>query len=167
MSNIIFEWLISFRWSVFSFVNIIINENANILKWFNGTGSNMLTNILKLNQLPNNIKNAKDVRLYFHNYSTIIFIIFLYRFENHRRNDNFLFSIQAIFQVVIFLFLEFTKSNHDDQPVGGAVLVRLQNEVGPRRVRRGRHAPRPIGPHLEARHCPLQQVKYFKWKCNG
>ncbi len=102
MSNIIFEWLITFRWSVFSFVNIIIHENANILKWFNGTGSNMLTNILEFNQLPYSIKNAKDVRLNFPNYSTIIFIISLYCFENHRRNDNFLFNIHAILQVVNF-----------------------------------------------------------------
>ena len=63
--------------------------------------------------------------------------------------------------IKLTIFLEFTKSNHDDQPVGGAVLVRLQNEVGPGRVRRGRHAPRPIGSHLEAGHCPLQQVNYI------
>ena len=62
----------------------------------------MLTNILEFNQLPYSIKNAKDVRLNFPNYSTIIFIISLYCFENHRRNDNFLFNIHAILQVVNF-----------------------------------------------------------------
>ena len=34
--------------------------------------------------------------------------------------------------------------DHDDQPVGGAVLERLQAPVGSRGVRRGQHAPRPF-----------------------
>ena len=48
--------------------------------------------------------------------------------------------------------------DHDDQPVGGAVLERLQAAVGPGGVRRSQHAPRPLRPHLETRHRPLQQV---------
>jgi hypothetical protein len=48
--------------------------------------------------------------------------------------------------------------DHDDKPVGGAVLVRLQTAVGSQGVRRGRHAARALRPHLEAGHCSLQQV---------
>ena len=42
--------------------------------------------------------------------------------------------------------------------MGGAVLERLQAAVGPGGVRRSQHAPRPLRPHLETRHRPLQQV---------
>ena len=45
--------------------------------------------------------------------------------------------------------------DHDDQPVGGAVLAGLQAAVGPGGVRRGQDAPRAQRPHLEARHRPL------------
>ena len=51
--------------------------------------------------------------------------------------------------------------DHDDQPVGGAVLARLQAAVGPRGVRRGQDAPRAQRPHLETRHRALQQVSYL------
>jgi hypothetical protein len=40
-----------------------------------------------------------------------------------------------------------------------AELVRLQAAVGPARVRRRRDAARALGPHLAARHRPLQQVR--------
>ena len=56
-------------------------------------------------------------------------------------------------------FSELAKSNHDNEPLGGAILVRLQDEVGPGRVRRSWHAPCPVRPHLEARYRPLQQVR--------
>ena len=46
-------------------------------------------------------------------------------------------------------FSEPEEPDHDDQPVGGAVLARLQAPVGPGRVRRGQHASRPFRSHLE------------------
>ena len=52
-------------------------------------------------------------------------------------------------------FAEFKEPNHDDEFVGGAILVRLQAQVGAPGVRRRGYAPRSLGPHLEARHCPL------------
>ena len=55
-------------------------------------------------------------------------------------------------------FAEPEEPDHDDQPVGGAVLEGLQAAVGPRGVRGGQHASCPLGSHLEAGHCPLQQV---------
>ena len=51
--------------------------------------------------------------------------------------------------------------DHDDQPVGGAVLVRPQAGVGARGVRGRGHAPRALHTHLAARHRPLQQVKHL------
>ena len=39
--------------------------------------------------------------------------------------------------------------DHDDQPVGGAVLARLQVKMGPRRIRGGETASRAQRPHLE------------------
>ena len=44
--------------------------------------------------------------------------------------------------------IEPEEPDHDDQPVGGAVLEGLQAAVGPRGVRRSQHAPRPFRPHL-------------------
>ena len=53
---------------------------------------------------------------------------------------------------------ESAESDHDDQPVGGAILVRPQAGVGARGVRWGGHATRALHPHLAAGHRPLQQV---------
>ena len=39
--------------------------------------------------------------------------------------------------------------DHDDQPLGGAILAGLQAAVGPGRVRRGQHASCPFRSHLE------------------
>ena len=49
--------------------------------------------------------------------------------------------------------------DNDHQPVGGAVLARLQADVGPERVWRGQESPRARWPHLETRHRALQQVR--------
>lgn len=54
---------------------------------------------------------------------------------------------------------ESEESNNDHEPMGGAVLVWLQTPLGTQRIRRGFHAARPIRPHLETRHCALQQVR--------
>ena len=43
---------------------------------------------------------------------------------------------------------ESEEPDHDDQPVGGAVLAGLQAQVGPCGVRRGEAAPRAQRPHL-------------------
>ena len=57
--------------------------------------------------------------------------------------------------------------DHDDEPVGGAVLVRLQAAVGPQGVRGRRHAPRALRSHLAARHRALQQVSAASFgECN-
>ena len=48
------------------------------------------------------------------------------------------------------MFAEPEEPDHDDQPVGGAVLAGLQAPVGPGRVRGCQHAARPLGSHLEA-----------------
>ena len=40
------------------------------------------------------------------------------------------------------LFSESQEPDYDDQPLGGAILARLQVEMGPGRVRRGETAPR-------------------------
>ena len=40
------------------------------------------------------------------------------------------------------VFSEPQEPDHDDQPVGGAVLAGLQAQVGPGGVRRGEAAPR-------------------------
>ena len=45
--------------------------------------------------------------------------------------------------------------------MGGAVLARLQAQVGPAGVRRRQAAPRAQRPHLAARHRALQQVNIF------
>ena len=55
-------------------------------------------------------------------------------------------------------FSEPEEPDHDDQPVGGAVLAGLQAQVGPGGVRRGAPAPRAQRPHLAAGHRALQQV---------
>ena len=44
--------------------------------------------------------------------------------------------------------------------MGGTILDGLQNVLGSGRVRRGGHASRALGSHLEARYRPLQQVSY-------
>ncbi|GLH07069.1 Protein of unknown function [Gryllus bimaculatus] len=48
--------------------------------------------------------------------------------------------------------------DHDDEPVGGTVLVRLQAALGAPRVWRRAHVARAFGPHLAAGHRALQQV---------
>ena len=62
---------------------------------------------------------------------------------------------------------ELEEPDHDDEPVGGAVLVRLQAAVGPQGVRGRRHASRAFRSHLAARYRALQQVSavYFR-ECN-
>lgn len=45
---------------------------------------------------------------------------------------------------------ELKEPDNDDEPVGGAVVVRLQVAVGASRVWRRAHASRAIRPHLEA-----------------
>ena len=53
---------------------------------------------------------------------------------------------------------ESEEPDHDDQPVGGAILARLQAGLGAGGVWRGQESPRAGGSHLETRHRPLQQV---------
>ncbi|XP_073943091.1 acetylcholine receptor subunit alpha-like isoform X3 [Choristoneura fumiferana] len=50
------------------------------------------------------------------------------------------------------------KSDHDNEPVGGAVVVRLQASLGTQGVRWRPHVARAFRPHLAARHRALQQV---------
>lgn len=45
------------------------------------------------------------------------------------------------------------------------VVVRLQAAMGAEGVRRRANVTRPLGPHLEARHCPLQQVSRCRHAC--
>ena len=45
-------------------------------------------------------------------------------------------------------------------PIVFPVLARLQIDVGPEAVRECENAPRPLRPHLEARHRPVQQVRF-------
>lgn len=45
---------------------------------------------------------------------------------------------------------ELKEPDNDDEPVGGAVVVRLQVAVGAPRVRRRAHAARALRPHLAA-----------------
>lgn len=54
---------------------------------------------------------------------------------------------------------EFEEPDYDHEPLGGAVVVRLQAALGAQGVRRRAHAPRPLRPHLETRHRALQQVR--------
>ena len=75
-------------------------------------------------------------------------------------------SVQGVFLIsavnIIHLRVsEPEEPDHDDQPVGGAVLARLQAQVGPAGVRRRQAAPRAQRPHLAARHRALQQVNIF------
>lgn len=51
--------------------------------------------------------------------------------------------------------------DNDHECVGGAVLVRLQAAVEPNGLWECGHAARPFRQHLEAGHCPLQQVRGF------
>lgn len=43
---------------------------------------------------------------------------------------------------------ELEKPNHDHEPVGRTVMVRLQTPLGTQRVRRGPYAPRSLGSYL-------------------
>jgi hypothetical protein len=63
------------------------------------------------------------------------------------------------------LVAEPQESDHDYKPVGGAVMVWLQAALGTQGVWRGAYATRAIGPHLEARHRPLQQVSSVMTHC--
>ena len=59
---------------------------------------------------------------------------------------------------------ESEEPDHDDESVGGAILVRLQAAVGPQGVRGRRYASRTFGSHLAARYCALQQVSAISSK---
>lgn len=56
------------------------------------------------------------------------------------------------------MFAELEEPDNDDEPVGGAVVVRLQVALGAEGVRWSAHAARALRPHLEAGHRALQQV---------
>lgn len=53
------------------------------------------------------------------------------------------------------LLTESEKSDYDHEPLGGAVLVRLQAAMGAQGVWRGPYAACTLRPYLEARHRAL------------
>ena len=55
----------------------------------------------------------------------------------------------------IFFPTESQEPDNDNEPLGGAVVVRLQAALGTQRVRRSAHASRALRPHLETRHRAL------------
>ena len=62
------------------------------------------------------------------------------------------------FPLILSSISESEEPDYDHQPVGRAVLERLQAQVGPRRVWGSQTVARSQWPHLATRHCALQQV---------
>lgn len=63
--------------------------------------------------------------------------------------------MSAVLKYFFYFFAEPEEPDHDYESVGGAVLVRLQAEMGAKGIWWSPHASRPIGPHLETRYRPV------------
>ena len=79
-------------------------------------------------------------------------MVFCMRDSSRRQNNLRLIALP------ISTVPESEESDHDDEPVGGTILVRLQAAVGPQGVRGRRYASRAFRSYLAARYCALQQV---------
>ncbi|PBC26548.1 Acetylcholine receptor subunit alpha [Apis cerana cerana] len=67
-------------------------------------------------------------------------------------------KIEKMIVRLLFFFPESEKSNHDNEPLGRTVMVRLQVKMGSKGIWWGGNAARAIRSYMEARYSFVQQV---------